>query len=77
MDNELTDAILANLYDVYTIDGAEETGQSISFLKKTLNQSGWKGLGNLDDFRQTCEALGFSHKQGTNRRGQSAWVVFA
>jgi len=76
MDERLTDAILDRLHERYVIDGEEVRGQSISFLQKDLQQSGWKGLGNLDDFRATCERLGFEHKQGkAARRGHNAWVI--
>lgn len=50
---KLADAILAEI--AATRDGR----QAVSFLLRCLQQDGWRGLGPLAAFEDTCKRLGF------------------
>jgi hypothetical protein len=45
--------------------------ESVSYLHRSLQQDGWKGLGVLADFESLLRTLGFTVRHGTNDRGQS------
>lgn len=55
-----TELQLANAVLEHLAKYAPASGESISFLKTTLTQNGWKRLGNLYDFASTLESLGFT-----------------
>jgi hypothetical protein len=69
-------AVLENLSDEYTIDGRTFfKGQAVSFLKKALQEKGWRNLGRSYDFEGLCEKNGFKIIPAKNRRGGRATVV--
>lgn len=61
---KLAEAILKHLVEFAS------GGEAVSFLLKTLQQDGWKGLGNTADFETTCRNLGFIVRKARNSRGQ-------
>lgn len=65
-NEKLVDAVLAHLTTFCPRSGAE----AISYLHRTLQQDGWRGLGCLADFRSLLVELGFTVREGRNDRGQ-------
>jgi hypothetical protein len=65
MNEKLINAILG-----YVARG-ENGSESISFIQRSLQQDGWKGLGNLAHFENLVKSLGFTVRDGKNSRGQS------
>jgi hypothetical protein len=65
MDNT---AKLANAILGYLITGGGS--ESISYLHRNLRTDGWRNLGVLADFENTCRSLGFLVREGRNSRGQ-------
>lgn len=57
-DEELTDEILNRIPN------------AVSYIHRSLQQEGWKGLGNLADFEAKCQRLGFVVRRARNDRNQ-------
>lgn len=68
---QATDALLSDAILKCIVNGPE----SISFIHKTLQSDGWRGLGVLAEFEWKCKHLGFTVRDGRNARGQKRTEV--
>ena len=56
-------------------NGVAIAGQAISFLQQCFRDDGWKNLGNLSQFENFVEEIGFKVVQGKNHRGGNCRIV--
>lgn len=72
---KFVDDVLSVLLEPCTVNGESVQGNSISHLMSEMKFKGWKGFGNLNDFRDTLEFQGFRVVDGKGRRGTKMNVV--
>jgi hypothetical protein len=77
VSERLVDSILNKLneWEYQDKSGNQIPGQALSFLRHDLYNSGWSGLGNICQFQDKIEELGFKVVIGKNIRGQKCQVV--
>lgn len=76
LKSKMTDHILNMLYDTYTIQGIQVTGQAVSWIRKGLYDKGWKRLPKPAYFEDMLEGLDFEVAEGRNNRNQRCRVVY-